>query len=123
MPLADEKRHRLVWSVPAPWEGEIRLVYDRLVQQVLLEYEDAEMAETMAVDAGEQGQLLTWALTAALPLHPAGRRIRALLDKLGDLACCCLSHPSGCPGHDCDGCADCLAGEARRLLTSLDGEN
>ena len=51
-----------------------------------------------------------------------------ILKGLTEIECVCPVHPltrdpitevtEGCPGGDCDGCKYCLAGRARRLLSS-----
>jgi hypothetical protein len=66
------------------------------------------------------------------------RAMLTLVDKLADMQCCCPIHGAifsvdeylasaeyepdmdyGCPGGDCDGCPDCLSGQARRIIVRL----
>ena len=52
-----------------------------------------------------------------------------VVDRIADLDCCCPTHSfpmdgwadRGCPDGDCDGCPDCLSGQARRIITRLGG--
>src|ERR1041384_226942 len=43
-------------------------------------------------------------------------RLLQFIHKVASFECYCPRHKRGCPGGDCDGCQNCLAGEARRIL-------
>jgi hypothetical protein len=68
------------------------------------------------------------------------RDLLRIVDRIADMQCCCPTHGAifdldeylagaepdldldyGCPGGDCDGCPDCLSGQARRIIVRLGG--